>query len=398
MKIALVGPAHPYKGGGARHTTELAHRLAAHGHDVIIESWRAQYPGRLYPGQQTVDVPEGEPYPRTRRRLAWYRPDGWRAEGRRLRPADLVVFAYLTPLQAPPYLAIMAGLRRPARTAVICHNVLPHERRPGDVPLTRALLSRADTVITHSAAQAAQARDLAPAATVRTARIPPHLPATRPRTQATERAGFPAPAPTPPPGPAQPPAHTSQPAPAEPPTPTRLPTPPTPTRLLFFGIVRPYKGLDVLLRALAQAPAEVTLTVAGEFWADTTEMDNLIGELGLADRVALRPGYVPADEIPALFGAADALVMPYREATASQNALLAFAHGVPVITTTAGALAEPVRDGVDGLTCAPGDTEDLLRVLKEFSDPQVARRLRAGIPAVDPDRGWADYLRVLLAG
>ena len=407
MKIALVGPAHPYKGGGVRHTTELAHRLAAQGHDVIIESWRAQYPGRLYPGQQTVDVPEGEPYPRTRRRLAWYRPDGWRAEGRRLRPADLVVFAYLTPLQAPPYLAIMAGLRRPARTAVICHNVLPHERRPGDVPLTRALLSRADTVVTHSAAQAAQARDLAPAATVRTARIPPHLPATRPQTQATERAGFPAPAPTPPPGPPQPPARTSPPAPAEPstptrlptpPTPTRLPNPPTPTRLLFFGIVRPYKGLDVLFRALAQAPAHVTLTVAGEFWADTTEMDNLIGELGLADRVTLRPGYVPADEIPALFGAADALVMPYREATASQNALLAFAQGVPVITTTAGALAEPVRDGVDGLTCAPGDTEDLLRVLKEFSDPQVARRLRAGIPAVDPDRGWADYLRVLLAG
>jgi glycosyltransferase involved in cell wall biosynthesis len=162
--------------------------------------------------------------------------------------------------------------------------------------------------------------------------------------------------------------------------------------------VRPYKGLDVLLRALAQAPAEVTLTVAGEFWADTTEMDNLIGELGLADRVTLRPGYVPADEIPGLFGAADALVLPYREATASQNALLAFSHGVPVITTTAGALAEPVRDGVDGLTCAPGDTEDLLRVLKEFSDPLVARRLRAGIPAVDPDRGWDGYLRVLLAG
>ena len=241
-------------------------------------------------------------------------------------------------------------------------------------------------MITHSAAQAAQARDLAPAATVRTVRIPPHLPATRPRTQATERAGFPAPAPTPPPAPAQPPA------------PTRLPTPPTPTRLLFFGIVRPYKGLDVLLRALAQAPAHVTLTVAGEFWADTTEMDNLIAGLGLRDRVTLRSGYVPADEIPGLFGAADALVMPYREATASQNALLAFSHGVPVITTTAGALAEPVRDGVDGLTCAPGDTEDLLRVLKEFSDPQVARRLRAGIPAVDPDRGWDGYLRVLLAG
>jgi glycosyltransferase involved in cell wall biosynthesis len=363
VKIAIIGPAHPYKGGGARHTTELAHRLAAAGHDLIIESWRAQYPARLYPGQQTVDVAEGAPYPRTRRRLAWYRPDGWLAEGRRLRTADLVVFAYLTPLQAPPYLAIMSRLGG-TKTAVICHNVLPHERRRGDIPLTRALLSRADTVITHSAAQAAQARELAPAATVRTVAMPPHLPASLPQNHGAERAGLSAPA---------------------------------TARLLFFGIVRPYKGLDVLLRALAQAPAHATLTVAGEFWGDTADTEKLIAELGLADRVTLRPGYVPADQIPALFGAADALVMPYREATASQNALLAFAHGVPVIATTAGALAETVRDGVDGLTCAPGDTQDLLRVLTSFSEPEVARRLRAGVPAVDPEPGWAAYLRVLLA-
>jgi glycosyltransferase involved in cell wall biosynthesis len=362
VKIALVGPAHPYKGGGARHTTELAHRLAAAGHDVIIESWRAQYPRRLYPGQQTVDVPEGEPYPRTRRRLAWYRPDGWLAEGRRLRTADLVVFVLLTPIQVPAYLAISSTLRR-TRTAVICHNVLPHERRPGDVPLVKALLSRAGPVITHSAAQAAQAKDLAPGATVRTVALPPHLPATPLHHQDAERAASPAPR----------------------------------TRLLFFGIVRPYKGLDVLLRALARAPSHVTLTVAGEFWSDITEMEYLVSELGLGDRVTLRPGYVPADRIPALFADADALVMPYREATASQNALLAFAHGVPVITTTAGALAEAVRDGVDGLTCAPGDPADLLRVLTEISDPEVLGRLRAEVRTVDPEPGWAAYLRVLLA-
>jgi glycosyltransferase involved in cell wall biosynthesis len=362
VRIAIIGPAHPYKGGGARHTTELAHRLAAAGHDVIIESWRAQYPRRLYPGQQTVDVPEGEPYPRTHRRLAWYRPDGWLAEGRRLKTADLVVFVLLSPIQVPPYLAIMSTLRR-ARTTVICHNVLPHERRPIDVPLVRALLTRAGTVITHSAAQAAQAKDLAPGATVRTVAMPPHLPASAP-IQHNERGRVSAP------------AHC---------------------RLLFFGIVRPYKGLDLLLRALAQAPPSVTLTVAGEFWGGTAATEKLIADLGLAGRVTLRPGYVPADKIPALFAAADALVLPYREATASQNALLAFAHGVPVVTTTAGALAEPVRDGVDGLTCAPGDVQDLLRVLTAISDRQTLSRLRAGVPAVDPEPGWAAYLRALLA-
>jgi glycosyltransferase involved in cell wall biosynthesis len=374
VRIALVGPAHPYKGGGARHTTELAHRLAAAGHDVIIESWRAQYPRRLYPGQQLLDVPEGEPYPRAYRRLAWYRPDGWLAAGRRLRSADLVIFALLTPLQIPAYLTILAGLRarrrpgskRHPRTMVICHNVLPHERRPGDVTLTRTLLARVDTVLTHSPAQAAQARELAPGTAMVTVPLPPHLPS----APISERAGF---------------------------LPPGQPQRPESVRLLFFGIVRPYKGLDVLLRALARAPGHLTLTVAGEFWGGTAETGELIAELGLAGRVTLRPGYLPATEIPALFAAADALVLPYREATASQNALLAFTHGVPVITTTAGALADAVRDGVDGLTCAPGDADDLARVLAAISQPGTLADLRAGIKVADPEPSWAAYLRALAA-
>jgi glycosyltransferase involved in cell wall biosynthesis len=372
VRIALVGPAHPYKGGGARHTTELAHRLAAAGHNVIIESWRAQYPARLYPGQQTVDVPEGEPYPRTHRRLSWYRPDGWYAAGRRLASADLVVLALLTPVQVPPYLAIAAGLgpwgRRP-RTVVICHNVLPHERMPGDAGLVRALLSRADTALVHSAEQAAAARELAPDLSIVIARMPPHLP----------RGGYG--------GTGSPPVREGGVVPPE----------GTPVRLLFFGIVRPYKGLDVLLRAMARAPGNLTLTVAGEFWGGTGDTEKLIAGLGLGTRVTLRPGYVPADQIPALFAEADALVLPYRQATASQNALLAFAHGVPVITTTAGALADAVRPGIDALTCAPGDAGDLARALAAISEPGTAGRLRSGIRAVDPGPAWAAYLTALLA-
>ncbi len=372
MRIALVGPAHPYKGGGARHTTELAHRLAAAGHDVIVSSWRAQYPRRLYPGQQTIEVPEGPPYPRTGRRLRWYRPDGWLAEGRRLASADLVIFALLTPLQVPAYLTILVGLRRRPgrpRTTVICHNVLPHERRPGDVTLTRTLLRHVDTVIVHSAEQAKLARELAPAALIVTTRMPPHLPAAAPEVPAVAPTLF---------YDAERPALS---APAH--------------RLLFFGIVRPYKGLDVLLHALAQAPAQFTLTVAGEFWGGTQDTEKLIAELGLRDRVRLRPGYLPAAEIPALFASADLLVLPYREATASQNALLAFAHGVPVITTTAGALGDLVRDGVDGLTCQPGDVGDLVRALTAISVPGAVDRLRAGIRPVDPEPDWTAYLQAL---
>jgi glycosyltransferase involved in cell wall biosynthesis len=367
VRIALVGPAHPYKGGGARHTTELAHRLSGAGHDVVIESWHAQYPARLYPGQQTVTEPEGEPFPATRRRLAWYSPLSWFAAGRRNRHADLVVFALLTPIQIPAYLVLLTALgrrgRRP-RTAVICHNVLPHERRPGDVMLTRTLLRRADAAVVHSAEQAVVARTLAPRTPIQVASLPPHWPSMatpvvchQGALSATVAHGV---------------------------------------RLLFFGIVRAYKGLDVLLRALAGAPENVTLTVAGEFWGGTADTEKLIADLGIGDRVTLKPGYVPASAVPALFEHADVLVLPYREATASQNAQLGFANGLPVIATTAGALADQISDGVNGYTVAPGDVADLGRALGLVSEPGAVARLRAGVEVPDPQPAWASYLRVLL--
>ena len=383
MRIALIGPAHPYKGGGARHTTELARRLAGAGHDVIIESWRRQYPAGLYPGgRQTVEVPDGEPFPGTQRDLSWRHPAGWVAAGRRLRDRDLVVFALLIPPQAIPYLGILAGLRgvraakagRSApRTVVVCHNVLPHESRPADEQLTRLLLRRAGAALTHSAAESGRARALAPATPIGTARLPPHLPAAAPTAHLNGHSGAGArPDPVPVPGPA-------------------------PCRLLFFGIVRPYKGLDVLLRAMARAPSHVVLTVAGEFWgkaeADTRA---LISQLGLGTRVALRPGYVPADQIPGLFARTDVLVLPYRSATSSQNAWLAFEYGVPVVATRAGTLADAIRDGADGIVCEPDDEEGLLRALVRVSAPGEADRLRSAVRPADPGGYWDAYLEALL--
>ncbi len=385
MRIALIGPAHPYKGGGARHTTELARWLADAGHDVVLESWRHQYPAGLYPGgRQTVEVPDGEPFANTRQDLSWANPASWLRAGRRLRDADLVAFALMIPPQAVPYLGIMAALRGPGRrtrtagpaprTVVICHNVLPHESRPGDKQLTQWLLRAAGGALTHSAQEAARARWLAPGAVVTAARMPPHLPAADPAPPLDDHAAV-----------------------DDGRLVARVPASGS-CHLLFFGIVRPYKGLDVLLRAMARGPEPVTLTVAGEFWGRAeAETRALIGSLGLTGRVTLRPGYVPAPEIPALFGAADALVLPYRSATSSQNAWLAFEHGLPVVVTRAGALADPVHDGVDGVVCAPDDEDDLLRALVRISAPGEVARLRSGVRAADPGHYWKEYLDALLS-
>lgn len=359
MRIVIVGPAFPYKGGGAHHTTELAHRLAGVGHEVVLESWKAQYPSFLYPGEQTISAPEGEPFPRTRRELAWYRPDGWLRAGRRFRSADLVIFVVLSPVQVPAYLGMLAGLGRGrTQTTALCHNVLPHERKPYDEPLMRRLFQKVHNVIVHSAREAAVATSLT-GTPVTVAEMAPHFPE-RGATAAAETARD------------------------------------VRRRLLFFGMVRPYKGLDVLLRALAAGPPDVSLTVAGEFWGDVSETKTLIESLGLADRVELRPGYVPAAGIPGLFADADALVLPYRAATASQNVALAFSHGVPVIVTRTGTLPDQVRDGIDGLVCEPGDVPSLTDAIKRFYDDPAM--YRTAIHPVDAQPLWDVYLAALAGG
>ncbi|MCW2904160.1 MAG: glycosyl transferase group 1 [Streptosporangiaceae bacterium] len=363
MRIAIVGPTFPYKGGGAHHTTELAHRLAAAGHEVTLESWRAQYPSFLYPGKQTIPAPEGTPFPGTSRELSWRRPDGWLSAGRRLRSRDLVVLAVLAPVQVPAYLGMLYGLRRRTPVVALCHNVLPHERKPYDVPLMRALLRRVDGVLVHSAEQAELARSLTDRP-VRVAEMPAHLPTSPVPGRVAGAAG---------------PRTGEQ------------------RRLLFFGMVRPYKGLDVLLRALAAGPGDVGLTVAGEFWGGEDETRELVARLGLAGRVDLRPGYVPAQDVPGLFGAADALVLPYRSATASQNVWMAYEHGVPVIATRIGGFGEQVRDGVDGLVCEPDDVGSLTGAIERFYARGEPARLRAGVRPVDHGPRWAAYVDELLA-
>ncbi len=356
MRIAVAGPAHPFKGGLAQHTTSLAHHLSAAGHQVTLLSWRTQYPKLLYPGQLTVDQPEVELFPDTERSLAWNRPDSWWLTGHRLaaRRFDAIVLSVATPIQVPAYLTLAAAARTGGCTVVaLCHNVLPHERRRLDEPMVRALLRRMDAVLVHSRDEAAlvSARTSAP---VEVVALPLHLPARQHPASAGSR--------------------------------------PRRNRLLFFGMVRHYKGLDLLLRALADTKPEVSLTVAGEIWEGRDELVRLISDLGLDDRVTMSDSYVAADQIPALFAAADALVLPYRSGTASQNALIAFEFGLPVIATTAGAIADSISDGINGVLCAPGDADDLARAISTFYEAGTVERLQQGVRPPETGQAWDDYV------
>lgn len=356
MRIAVVGPTFPYKGGIAQHTTELALALAARGHAVHLESWRRQYPDALYPGQQRIDEPEGSVFPATRYPLSWNRPDSWWRLGRRLRrDVDLVVLVLVTPVQAPALAVLRRAVGPSARVLALCHNVLPHERRAVDSVLVKAVLGSVDQVVVHSQEERGRAAGLTSAPVV-VASMPPFGVGRSVVGQ-------------------------------------DLPDPLRPVlrRLLFFGLVRPYKGLDVLLRALAEGPTDVSLVVAGEFWGGAGPTAAMVEELGIAHRVELREGYVDAKEVPALLAACDALVLPYRASTSSQNVVLAHRYGVPVVATQVGTMADHVRDGVDGLLCPPDDVAGLADALRRLYQPGALQRLRRGITAFDDEAAWDRY-------
>ncbi len=360
MRVAVVGPTHPLKGGVAAHTTAVAHHLARDGHDVELVSWSRLYPALLYPGELAVPqgVPDVVPFPATTRDLSWSSPASWVAAGRRLRHHDLVVVVHVVPAVVPAHLALLRATgrrgRRP-RSVVVAHNVLPHETHRGAPRLVRSLLTAVDAVVVHSLQQADLARSLG-ARTVREVALPPHLPGGDP-----------------------------------------VPRPPYdgPPRLLALGMVREYKGTDLLVEALRQVPG-LRLTVAGELWGEAGErVRRLAASPDLAGRVEVRDGYVPSTALAPLLASHDVLALPYRSATASQNALLGFAHGLPVLATRTGTFAHDVRDGVDGLLAEPASVGSLVDALWQLLEPDRLDHLRAKVRPPDLRTPWRAYVDAL---
>ncbi len=374
MRVAIVGPTHPYKGGVAAHTTETAHRLLAAGHAVELVSWSRLYPKVLYPGEQAVPDggPDLPPFAATTRPLRWDRPWSWWRTGQRLRGHDLVIVVVVVPVQVPALLALVRALgprgRRP-RVLVLAHNVVPHENHPGGPWLMNRILRAADTVLVHSEQLARQAREHG-AREVRWAPLPPHLPGGTPPARRPAQA-----APRRPGGSGDPPA----------------------VRVLALGMVRRYKGFDLLLEAAREVP-EVQVTVAGEQWGAAGErVRELAADPLLAGRISVLPGYVPGEGIPPLLARHDVLALPYRDATGSQNVLLGHAHGLPVLATTVGTFPDQVSAGVDGLLVPPDDVPALVGALRALADPRTLQRLRSGVRAVDLDTPWKVYVSALTA-
>lgn len=360
MKIALVGPAQPFRGGIAHYTTLLAAHLTAK-HDARLYSFARQYPAWLFPGRDQID-PSERPLAavEARRWLTPYWPLSWRRVTRDWsvwRP-DRVVLQWWVPFMAPMSAWLLRAARRQGlHSTLICHNVLPHERGRADALIVSQVLRRADRLIVHSQAEHDRARALLPQADIA---VTPHP------TYADFRSG----------------QWTRAAARARLNLDGRV--------VLFFGLVRPYKGLLDLIEALPAVLKETDLTVlvVGEIWGKAAPYHERAQSLGVADRMQFVDRYVSNDEAAMYFAAADLVVLPYREATGSGVLQLAFGLGVPVVATRTGGMDEVVDDGVTGFLVRPGDTVGLGTAISRYFKEDRSGAFRAAIDEQRARFGW----------
>jgi glycosyltransferase involved in cell wall biosynthesis len=356
--VVLIGPYAPYRGGIAHFGETLRGGMEARGHSVTPLTFSRQYPSLFFPGK-TQFAPGARSESDAPRLLDSCWPPSWFRTARRVargggpddRP-DAALFQYWMPFFAPAYGTVARLLRRHGVPSLaVVHNATPHERFPLGNTLTRFFLKACAGHLALSGAVRESLRALGGEAPVQQAAHPVYdrFGATLARAEARAALGLPQKAPV----------------------------------LLFFGFVRAYKGLDVLLDAMPRvlkALPEAHLVVAGEFYDDPAPYRAQIRRHGLGRRVHVYDQYVPDDEVPRYFAAADAVVQPYRTATQSGVAQIAFHFDRPVITTDVGGLAEHIPHEQAGLVAPPEDPAALAEaVARFFAEDGLAARLRRGV-------------------
>jgi glycosyltransferase involved in cell wall biosynthesis len=370
----VIAAVYPQAAGAAQFNASMVNAMSAKS-AVELVGWRRMYPRLAYrgPSTDTSAPPASNPEPSFL--LDWYDPRTWRRALRRAAEfeANAVVLPWLHPVMSVPYRFLLKNAPRSVARVVICHNVIPHETHRGFARLTRAVLRYADLLVTHAPHQRAELASLGLVET-------PLLEAFHPRFVASDLAR----------------EATEDAIAAER---ARLGDPDL--LLVAFGAVRPYKGIDLALDALALVDPgiDVRLVVAGRFWRCEKELLERIDRLGLGGRVEFRDGYVSNEEAALLFGAAHAALLPYRSASQSGVAQLSFAYGRPVIATSVGGLPSAVTHGQDGLLCEPGDPAALARTIEAMARDNV--QLAAGVRACPDEcsfRRYADLIDAALVG
>ena len=343
QKIVLVGSAHPLRGGLATYNERLIREYRARGEDAFIYTFSLQYPGFLFPGKSQYS---SEPAPNDipiNICINSINPLNWIKIGYRLRKQspDLVIMKFWMPFMAPCLGTIARIIRRNGHSRIISiiDNIIPHEKRPGDRLLAKYWVNSCDGFVAMSKSVL---EDLKRFTTKKPAIFSPH------------------------------PLYDSFGKPVSKDlAKQKLNLDKNANYVLFFGFIRDYKGLDLLLKAFSDErlrTRNLKLLVAGEFYTDAKPYIDLIENNHLQDVVTMSSDFIPDTEVVNYFCAADLVVQPYKSATQSGVTQIAYHFDKPMIVTDVGGLSELVPDGVVGYVVQPDPSEIATAILRFYDE------------------------------
>jgi len=369
MRIALIGPAHPLRGGIANFNEALAIALQQTSNNVEIFSFSMQYPKILFPGKsQFTDgaAPEGLKISPLINSVS---PPSWLKTYRKIKEfnPDLVVVRFWLPFMGPSLGTICGKLKRSGIPVIaITDNVIPHEKRKGDKLFTRYFLKRCSAFMVMAKSVEHDLRTFLPNPKVVYSPHPVYniFGDAISRTDAVQQ----------------------------------LQLNPQRKYILFFGLIRKYKGLHLLLEAFALIKdkcTDVDLLVAGEFYDKPEPYHQQIAELGLSERVLLHHRYIPEDEVKLYFSACNILTQTYLSATQSGVTQIGYHFGIPMLVTNVGGLPEIVAHGECGYVTQTS-AEDIAMALIDFFENQREDSMRSAVQRAASQFDWQCFVDKLL--
>lgn len=345
MKIAYLSTFYPYRGGIAQFNASLYRALIQKGHEVQAYTFTRQYPSILFPGQTQLvtENDQADPVP-AERVLDTINPLTYLSASRRIAAwkPDLLIMKFWMPFFAPS-LGYVAGKLKKNGTAVISvlDNVIPHEKRPGDMALIRYFLKRNHAFVAMSKTVE---KDLLSLKQDAVYRLKPH--------PLYDHYG---------------------PAPEKTSALRQLRLPEDKKIILFFGFIRGYKGLDVLIEAMKSLPEDCHLVIAGEVYGSFDSYQKQIDRHQLGNRITCFTRYIGDPEVPYFFSAADVCVLPYKSATQSGITQIAYHYHLPVIATNVGGLSEMIEHGKTGLIIPEVTPQAVAEAVKHYFQKNLSQ-------------------------
>jgi glycosyltransferase involved in cell wall biosynthesis len=364
MKIVIVSPAYPLRGGIANFTAQLYQELIKE-NEVRVFTFKRQYPKLFFPGKTQLEVGDNVDRIPSRIEIDSINPISWIKTANNIikEKPDLVIFKYWMPFFAICYGVIANKIRKVTKTQTltICHNLIPHEKNPGDDYLTKYFLSKMDYFILLSNQVA---NDLKKFISSPKSKVLPHPIYSRFGNTVDKQTAL-----------------------------NQLKLKEN-NYLLFFGFIRDYKGLDVLVEAmnLIKDQDEIKLIVAGEFYEDEKRYLKLIAKYNLSDRIILFKDFIPTLEVKYYFSVCDAVILPYRNATQSGIVQMAINFNKPVIATNVGGVSEVIVNDETGYIVEKENPEALAKAIKRFYIENNKNKFSKNISKLAEKYSWKYFV------